>query len=101
MKIKEILLVIFVLFGTFVSCEKEDNYQSMGIIIGSDVRDCICCGGYLIEIEDSTYNFDVLPASSDIDLIETSFPVNVKLDWTYDRECGDIQYIEITKIVKQ
>ena len=84
-----------------MSCEKEDSYKSMGIITGYDMRACICCGGYFIEIDDSTYNFDTLPASSAINLETETFPINVNLDWSYDKECGGIQYIEITKIVKQ
>ena len=83
------------------SCKKEESYQSSGTIAGPDMRECICCGGYFIEIGDSTYNFDMLPATSTINLETETFPINVNLDWTYDRECGNIQYIEITRIEKQ
>ena len=101
MKIKKALLVILTLVAIIISCDKEENYQSTGVITGPDVRDCICCGGFFIEIDDSTYNFESLPASSGIDLIEDTFPINVNLDWTFDRECGDIEYIDISKIKKQ
>lgn len=101
MRIKGILLVILILIGIIVSCEKEGSYQSNGVITGPDIRDCICCGGYFIEIGDSTYNFDTLPASSEIDLETETFPINVNLDWSFDRDCGGIEYIDISKIAKQ
>ena len=101
MKVKKWLFILSLTFGVFASCEKEYDYQSVGVITGPEVRDCICCGGFLIEIDDSTYNFDNLPSSSDIDLIEESFPIEVNLDWSNDRICGDIQYIEIKKIMKR
>ncbi len=101
MKIKNVLLVILMLAAIIVSCEKEENYKSTGIITGPDIRECICCGGYFIEIGDSTYNFDTLPAFSAIDLETETFPINVKLDWLYDRDCGGIEYIDISKIKKQ
>ena len=58
-----------ILLAVFFSCEKEEeNYQSTAVITGPDVGYCICCGGYFIEIEDSTYHFDNLPDTSEIDL---------------------------------
>ena len=97
------LLIMFVLFAfvAISSCKDGDDFQSTGLIIGPDVRDCICCGGFVIEIEDSTYNFDALPGSSPIDLENETFPVKVKLDWTHERLCGDIQYISISRIEKE
>jgi len=29
------------------------------------MRKCICCGGFYIEIEDSTYRFDSIPQTAD------------------------------------
>lgn len=101
MKVKKLLIILSLTIGVISSCEKEESYQSSGVITGPDMRFCACCGGYFIEIDDSTYNFDDLPSSSDIDLIEDTFPIEVNLNWTNDRICGDIQYIEITKIAKQ
>jgi hypothetical protein len=55
-----------------------------GAITGPDVRECSCCGGYFIEIENITYRFFELPANSEIDLINARFPVYVRLDWQND-----------------
>jgi len=102
MNFKKTLFIVLLLTGVILSCEKEkDDYQSTAVITGPDIRECICCGGYLIEMNDSTYNFDTLPASSNIDLSTETFPLNVKLDWSYDRDCGGIKYITISRITKQ
>jgi len=101
MKILKALVLILMLTGIIISCEKAESYKSTGIITGPDIRECICCGGYFIEIGDSTYNFDTLPSNSQIDLTTDTFPINVKLDWTSDRYCGGIQYIDISRIEMQ
>ena len=101
MDFKKILFAVLLLTSVILSCEKEEDYHSTAVITGPDVRDCICCGGYFIEIGDSTYNFDTLPTTSKIDLTTETFPLPVKLDWTYDKKCGDIQYIGISRIAKE
>jgi hypothetical protein len=52
-----------------------------GKIIGVDYRMCACCGGYFIEIGDSTYRFSALPENSEIEITDTIFPVFVSLNW--------------------
>ena len=103
MDYKKILFVVLLLTVVLLSCKKEktNNFQSTAIITGPDVRDCFCCGGYIIEIEDSTYNFEFLPTSTQIDLTTETFPLPVRLDWTFEKKCGDVQYIEITRISKE
>jgi hypothetical protein len=101
MYFKQIIFVALLSLFTILSCKKEEKYQSTALVTGPDLRECICCGGYFIEIKDSTYNFDTIPASSGIDLSDVTFPVAVKLDWQHDRKCGDIRYINITRIKRQ
>jgi len=103
-ELKILLVICMAIFSTviFISCDKEENkFESTAVITGPDVRDCICCGGYFIELNDTVYNFDSLPTSSTINLTEETFPITVNLDWSYDRNCGNIQYIEITRIAKK
>ena len=93
---------LIILIITTISCSRDKaDFQSIGIITGPDYRECTCCGGWFIDISDTTYNFDNLPASSNIDLSMATFPITVKLDWSLGRTCGDIQYIDIIRIVKE
>jgi hypothetical protein len=61
----------------------EQDYMSNGAITGWDLRDCMCCGGYFIDIDidKATYRFSDLPAGSSINLDNPTFPIYVKLDW--------------------
>lgn len=103
MNFKSVLFSIALLTILTLACEKEkdNNYKTSAVITGPDLRECICCGGYFIEIGDSTYNFDTLPVNSKIDLTTENFPLPVKLNWVYDKNCGGIQYIEITIIARE
>lgn len=86
----------------FFSCNKEEiEFQSTGVITGPDLAYCACCGGYLIEIADSSYHFDALPGSATINIQNETFPIAVNLNWKYERKCGYFQYIKITQIEKQ
>jgi hypothetical protein len=84
MKYSSILCCCFIVLVIF-GCHKEKNsdYQSTGTITGPDYRMCPspCCSGWFIIIESLTYEFDSLPASSNISLDKEAFPLNVKLDW--------------------
>jgi hypothetical protein len=57
-------------------------YHSTGKITGSDMRKCVCCGGWFIDFNDSTYRFYELPDNSDINLENAVFPIVVKLNWS-------------------
>jgi hypothetical protein len=78
-----IIVGICTLFISLTFCHKEHytDYASSGIITGPDIRMCACCGGWFIQIDSTTYEFDALPDSSDINLEKETFPVYVKLDW--------------------
>jgi hypothetical protein len=99
----KLLLVVFLIIG-LVGCKKPttSDYQSTGIITGVDARMCACCGGYYIQIDNVTYEFDTLPAGSNIDLQNATYPIAVKLDWQLSTKpaCPNTK-IDILKIVKQ
>jgi len=63
------------------ACKKENSLQSNGQITGADPRMCACCGGWFINIDNETYRFYDLPAESDLDLTNASFPIQVELNW--------------------
>jgi hypothetical protein len=103
MKAKVIVGICLIFLG-FLGCYKENvsNYKSNGIIIGPDPRMCACCGGWYIQIDTITYEFDALPDNSDINLQVVSFPIPVKLDWELATEaaCPDTR-ITILRIKKE
>lgn len=66
----------------FTTCKKDDiEFESKGVITGPDFRKCICCGGWFIGIGGETYRFYELPSESDLDLENSAFPIEVKLNW--------------------
>ncbi len=94
-----VYILIFVLAIAIVQCkENESDTLTEAVITGPDPRDCICCGGYFIEIDDSTYNFDQLPSLCNLNLMTAEFPIQVYVEWELERKCGDIQYIIIKQI---
>jgi hypothetical protein len=62
----------------------EDGYQSNGVVTGIDFRECACCGGYFIDIENNRHRFYKVPDDSRLNLENQAFPIYVKLDWTVD-----------------
>jgi len=84
MKYKTLLCVCFIVFG-LITCREDKSYEYMsaGTITGPDLRMCPspCCSGWYIVIDDTTYEFDTLPAASNINLDKETFPLKVKLDW--------------------
>ncbi len=64
-----------------IACNREDTFMDTGTITGQDPRDCMCCGGWFIEIRDTMYRFDQLPPNNVIDLSTITYPMKVKLDW--------------------
>jgi hypothetical protein len=103
--ISKITLVVCILIGVFLGCQEDTQkeYMSEGKILGPDLRMCpsSCCGGWYIQIESTTYEFDALPAGSNINLQTSSFPIAVKLDWSLSDKiaCPDKRII-IQRIAK-
>jgi hypothetical protein len=100
------ILIFIVLTLAIWSCSKNDSggYMNRGVITGYDVRDCICCGGLMINFSNDTipysgefYQIDSLPGNSGIDE-GTTFPVYVNVDWKPDSICGGNRYIKVTRM---
>lgn len=98
---KSIIFIGVILLLAFSSCSEDGSeFMSNGTITGIDFRECVCCGGYFIDINDSTYRFFTIPANSEVQLENTVFPIYVKLDWVKaDTVClGDeIKVLRIQK----
>ena len=97
------LAVIICILTGLVYCQYRisDDYQSRGKITGPDLRMCICCGGWQIVIDNETYNFDSIPANSNINLQKETFPLFVKLDWQSAGPDRCQKWINILRIKKE
>jgi hypothetical protein len=84
--------VILIFTALLISgCSKEVTPGDEGIITGYDYRKCMCCGGWFIQIQDSTYRFDVVPEDCTIDFENANYPMEVWVKWEEkDPQClGD------------
>jgi hypothetical protein len=96
-----LVIAIILLAGTSFCHKESDKYESQGVILGPDLRDCVCCGGWYILIDTTEYEFDSLPESSGIDLINEHFPLSVKIDWKKnDRSACPFNRIDILRIAR-
>jgi hypothetical protein len=98
MKALRIILLVFII----VACNKENsNYRSVGTITGFDMTLCGCCGGWIINIDDSRYLIDSIPDDSKINLATETFPITVKLDWQLvNNGCSAFNRITVQRIIK-
>ena len=80
---KRILFSVIILLFLALSCSKEETegYMSNGTILGPDYRKCMCCGGWFIKIDTTTWRFFDLPSNNGIVLDSEKFPLSVQLDW--------------------
>lgn len=76
-----IYIFLFVLMMILTGCLKENQCMDSGTITGTDPRDCMCCGGWFIEIKDTLRRFDQVPADCVIDFNAVAYPLRVKLEW--------------------
>lgn len=100
---KKVAFIFLVLIAFSTGCRKnQDLVPEPGIITGPDYRICTaCCGGWFIEIGDTTLRFYELPAGSDIDLGNSKFPLPVSVVWQrHNPQClGD--EIDILQIARR
>ena len=102
MRMRNVAGILLLVFGLTLCQKGTDNGKSRGIITGSDLRDCACCGGWYIKIDTTVYEFDSLPKNTNIDLEKETFPIYVKLDWQLsDRLPCPEKWITITWIKKE
>lgn len=97
---KKLVLVCFVLIS-LLACKKESNNLIHGKITGIDTRKCASplCGGFYIQINNTTYRCLEVPLNSTLDLSDETFPVNVVVHWKKDNTSGidDLIIIEYLK----
>lgn len=98
MRLTLIFFIAIVISLIITSC-KKDSYLSNAVIIGWDVKTCVCCGGLLIKINDQlkTYLIGNDPPGLNIKY-NGSFPIYVKIDWQIDSLHCFGNYILINRI---
>ncbi len=96
------LILILILFAIFIfsSCQKNDlNY--VGKITEQDFSKCVCCGGFLLKIDNNQYNiFEQNLPSNNLDLKNAKLPMKVSLNFTIPTS-GCENFIEVQKIRKR
>ena len=107
MKTKILTLFLTLSIIVLISCDNDDDsqvtFESSAEILGIDMTLCMCCGGWLINIdgEESIKRFSELPQNSNIDLQNSTFPITVQLNWTETMEhCGNRITIDSIKLVE-
>jgi len=84
------------------SCEKT-AYKSTGTITESDYRKCMCCGGYLLEIDGKQFNFEKSELPDNFTFDDTLLPLQIELNFepkADDCSGSGINWITILKIRK-
>lgn len=105
MKFSRLSITAFILISSlfFTACIK-DEYPAKGVLVGYDPRDCACCGGFFINLDNNmTFNPNTkvtgsLPAEFIFDPSE--FPLKVQFAWTTGGGCL-IDNIVVTKIKRR
>jgi len=99
---KIITASLLLLVLSSISCSLgEEGSMSNGTITGPDVRECACCGGFFIEIDNVTYRFYDVPPNSELNLMNPTFPIYVKLDWAKDANACLGDEIIVVRIEKR
>ncbi len=106
---KYFFLFSFLTFAlVFHSCKRIDDngvdieYEASGDILGIDLTQCACCGGYLVKVDnvDTVYNVSELPAGNDLDIENATYPVPIRFDWTSNVSPACPRIITIEAIIK-
>jgi hypothetical protein len=79
-EMKNLVLIVGMLI-VLAGCRKNVECMDSGTITGLDSRDCMCCGGWFIQINDTIRRFDQVPADCTIDFAKVTYPLKVKVDW--------------------
>jgi hypothetical protein len=95
---KRKLLTTLLFVSLFVGCEKA-KYENTGTITGADLRKCMCCGGYFVDINDTQYQFEKSELPDNFTFEDSQLPLVVELNWELKTDgCSGFNRISISKI---
>ena len=100
---KYLLILSMFCFG-LSTCSNDDDapveieYESMGTLHGFDGALCACCGSWVVTLEDTLidYRIEVFPEGFEVNSDE--LPREIELNWTFNRDCQSIMYIDVEDI---
>jgi hypothetical protein len=85
-----IIILILSISLASTSCIK-DPYPVKGMLVGYDPRDCACCGGYLLNLnDDTTWNAETKVAGtlpSNLVFSPDDLPLRVQFDYRDGGTC--------------
>jgi hypothetical protein len=101
-----VIFTLIIILVAVASCRK-DTYMSNAEIIGYDVRECPCCGGIEMTIDNvsppqggSFFLVSHMPSYYTIDSNAT-FPILVKINYVIDTTGCYGNFVSITKIANR
>lgn len=87
------------------SCDDTEDvitttYESTGQLIGLDMTMTPCSGGMIVVLDDdlTSYRIEEFPSNFDFDVETAAFPLDIKLNWTFNRECAWNVFIDLDDI---
>ncbi len=101
---KYILAIIFLIIIIFLTSCIKDDYPAKGVLVRYDPRDCACCGGLFVNLNNvDTVNTNTkLVNSLPVDFIfdQGELPLKVQFAWQNGGGCMSNNII-ITKIKRR
>lgn len=98
MRAKAIFLLFTILM--VLSCEKN-TYENSGTITEKDSRKCMCCGGYIVEINETQYHFEKAELPDEFTFDDNQMPLKIEPDYKLKNDdCSNsgINWITVSKI---
>ncbi len=95
----KILIVLFSLSLLFSYCRDSDDtdlmpFEQRGMLVGIDAAECACCGGFIIQFDNSETNYRAYTEDFQ-NLDPNDFPLTIEFNWTLENDCAGIMIIEI------
>ena len=96
---KRLVLIFGLTVLWLAACNKEKvNYTGSGEIVAWDRALCPCCGGAILQIDNTTGNFRIesLPGMEQQDFQNLVFPKRIRFNQDKGSTCAGIEYVKIT-----